>query len=240
MRITQALLLGNIPRTRGQFRKFVEDAVQDRCGKGGRGFGWDSEKEERAGFTRTFLGKILVFADRQHPVVNVSWNDATAFCKWLSYKEGKTYRLPTEAEWNMPAGRERRRDITAGMVRRLWPRLATWLMPHSRPSFRIGTKRSASDGHVFTSPVGKFRPNAFGFYDMHGNASQWCADWYGKKYYAASPPADPKGPETGRERSLSGWLLVLRRMRPPLCRTPVPSHGFSGEHDRFPRCCGMQ
>ena len=55
----------------------------------------------------------------------------------------------------------------------------------------------ASDGYVFTAPVGKFEPNAFGLYDMHGNALQWCADWYGKDYYGKSRIDDPTGPDSG-------------------------------------------
>ena len=56
----------------------------------------------------------------------------------------------------------------------------------------------ANDGYVFTAPVGQFKPNAFGLYDMHGNAWQWCADWYGEEYYANSPADDPTGPDSGR------------------------------------------
>jgi formylglycine-generating enzyme required for sulfatase activity len=66
----------------------------------------------------------------------------------------------------------------------------------------------ASDGYVFTAPVGKFKPNAFGLYDMHGNACQWCSDWYDEGYYAASPIDDPTGPDSGDDRVLRGgsWL----------------------------------
>jgi formylglycine-generating enzyme required for sulfatase activity len=61
----------------------------------------------------------------------------------------------------------------------------------------FGPTIKANDGYVFTAPVGKFKPNAFGLYDMHGNATQWCADWYAANYYAKSPVDDPKGPDFG-------------------------------------------
>ena len=73
----------------------------------------------------------------------------------------------------------------------------------------------ASDGYVFTSPVGSFRANAFGLCDMHGNAFQWCSDWYGADYYATSPLDDPKGPDSGAVRVLRGgsWNYGPNRAR---------------------------
>ncbi len=73
----------------------------------------------------------------------------------------------------------------------------------------IGTTK-ASDGYVFTSPVSQFKPNAFGLYDMHGNACQWCADWYDEDYYGKSPADDPNGPAMGIWRVLRGgsWAFA--------------------------------
>ena len=68
----------------------------------------------------------------------------------------------------------------------------------------------ANDGYVFTAPVGKFEPNAFGLYDMHGNAWQWCADLYGAEYYAKSPVDDPTGPDSGADRVLRGGSWDIR------------------------------
>ena len=138
-------------------------------------------------------------------MVNVSWNDAVAFCKWLSKKEGKTYRLPTEAEWEYAC--------RAGTTTRYYSgddpetlakvgNVADAAAKAKFPDWKYTIK--ANDGYVFTAPVGKFKPNAFGLYDMHGNAWQWCADWYGAEYYAASPADDPTGPDSGNGRVLRG------------------------------------
>jgi formylglycine-generating enzyme required for sulfatase activity len=101
VRITQPFYLGVHEVTRGQFRRFVDEAgyqtEAEQDGKGGWGWNEDVQKFEQnpqytwqnPGFEQT----------DEHPVVNVTWNDAVAFAAWLSRKEGNTYRLPTEAEW---------------------------------------------------------------------------------------------------------------------------------------------
>ena len=174
----------------------------------GRAAGTPTKK--KFGFNEKYSWRNAGFEQTdEHPVVNVSWNDAVAFCKWLSRKEGKTYRLPTEAEWEYAC--------RAGTTTRYYSgddpetlaevgNVADATFKAKFPDWKYTIK--ASDGYVFTAPVGKFKPNAFGLYDMHGNAWQWCADWYGEDYYAASPADDPTGPDSVNGRVLRGssWL----------------------------------
>jgi len=141
-----------------------------------------------------------------HPVVCVTWHDANAFCDWLSKKEGRKYRLPTEAEWEYAS--------RAGQTNAyLWGNDSAagegWVngSDHSSSNlFPLFPCYNWSDGFVYTSPVGSFRPNAWGLSDMLGNALQWCGDWFGD--YPTNPVTDPKGPATGKERILRGGSFV--------------------------------
>jgi len=74
---------------------------------------------------------------------------------------------------------------------------------------------SSCDGFLFPASVGRFRPNSFGLYDMHGNACEWCADWISEHYYGVSPTADPMGPESGKSRVVRGgsWRSSLKDVR---------------------------
>jgi hypothetical protein len=117
------------------------------------------------------------------------------FCKWLSKKEGKEYRLPTEAEWEYScrAGKAGSRycfgDDDAQLEEYAW--YAT--------DSGVGQHRGAG-----THPVGKKKPNAWGLYGMHGNAWEWCQDNYDPDYYKNSPVKDPPGPSTGGARVARG------------------------------------
>jgi formylglycine-generating enzyme required for sulfatase activity len=137
----------------------------------------------------------------KHPVDNVSWHDAVAFCKKLGdlpaeKAAGRTYRLPTEAEWEYAC--------------RAGTKTATHYgdqMDANQANFNgLSPYRTTTGGPFFrrTTRVGEYRPNAFGLYDMHGNVQEWCADWYAADYYARSPKADPPGPANGTERVLRG------------------------------------
>ena len=163
-----------------------------------------------------------------HPVVYVSWNDADEFCKWLSKKEGKTYRLPTEAEWEYAcrAGTKTRYsfgDDPQELVRyanaadqdrkKLCPGCNVMIPSFDASGKPTGKKipfpfLAGSDGFAWTAPVGKYKPNAFGLYDMHGNGWEWCSDWFDEHYYEKSPVDDPTGPDYRLEACLSrGWIL---------------------------------
>jgi len=206
VRITKPFYLGTYHVTLGQFRQFVADTkyVTD-AEKGTRpgATNWDPDTKEvgqlKFVFNKKGSWRNAGFEQTdEHPVVNVSWNDAVAFCKWLSKKEGKTYRLPTEAEWEYACRAGTTTRYYSGDDFEALVTVANVADAALKVKFpdQKGTLK-ASDGYAFTSPVGSFKPNAFGLYDMHGNAWQWCADFYGSQYYAASPADDPTGPESG-------------------------------------------
>lgn len=134
------------------------------------------------------------------PVTNVSWYDAVAFAKWLSKKSGRLYRLPSEAEWEYAArggtsGRNFWGDDTA-----LACASANGADITAKSQWPDWTVTECNDGYKVSAPVGRFRPNAYGLYDMMGNAWEWTNDWYDSEYYFESPLKNPRGPESGSLR----------------------------------------
>jgi formylglycine-generating enzyme required for sulfatase activity len=207
VRITQPFYLGVTEVTRGQFRRFVDDAgyqtEAEKDGKGGSGWNEETKKFEQnprfnwqsPGFEQT----------DDHPVVNVSWNDAQAFIAWLNRKDGqgKVYRLPTEAEWEYAcrAGTKTRYfcgDDPEGLA--AFENIADGT---AKEKYSFLTTIAARDGYVYTAPVGRFQPNAYGLFDMHGNVCEWCSDGYAADYYKQSPLEDPAG-------VLGAWARVFR------------------------------
>ncbi len=186
VRIDTPFYLGKTEVTVGQFRRFVEaTAYKTDAEKGGQdfqdgkkgGYTWTTKWEwvegatwRRPGFEQT----------DDHPVVLVSWNDAKAFCDWLARKAGRAIRLPTEAEWEYAC--------------RGGTRTAFWWgdqMDDTGKVANVGDKKNwnfkepykgmpMDDGFKYTGPVGHYRANGFGLYDMIGNVWEWCDDWYDK------------------------------------------------------------
>jgi formylglycine-generating enzyme len=243
VRITQPFYLGVHEVTVGQFRKFVEETGYKTDAEKGTGgikgaFGFDPKTGE-FGLSEDYSWRNTGFEQTdEHPVVNVSWNDAVAFCDWLSRKEGKTYRLPTEVEWEYAcrAGTTTRYyhgDDPEGLA--AVGNVADATAKAKFPDWDWPIK--AEDGYVFTAPVGKFKPNGFGLYDMHGNVWEWCADWYGEEYYRASPADDPKGPDSGANRVLRGgsWLNRPDFIRSAFRSWDVPASRYDSSGFRLAR-----
>jgi formylglycine-generating enzyme required for sulfatase activity len=138
------------------------------------------------------------FKGSDNPVESVSWEDATAFCKMLSDKTGRTVRLPTEAEWEYAC---RAGTRTAHFCGDDASKLGDFAW------FNQNSERK-------THPVGQRKPNAFGLYDMHGNVWEWCGDWYADSY-ANAKNQDPTGPDSGTQRVLRGgcWYYIPRGCR---------------------------
>ncbi len=131
-------------------------------------------------------------AGKRAPVESVSWNDCQEFIKKLCKKEGKTYRLPTEAEWEYAA----RGGGSTGS-----PTIYTY----GDDASKLGEYAWYDDNSSNTThPVGQKKPNSIGLYDIMGNVLECCEDWYDRNYYKNSPSADPKGAEKGEGRSLRG------------------------------------
>lgn len=137
-------------------------------------------------------------------VTEVSWKDAVAFCEWLSKKEGKTYRLPTEAEWEFAcrAGTttlfHTGDALPAGF--HSWPAdtgLRDRFFPDEKLPAEFRPKSTKLSLKVAQTPA-----NAWGLFDMHGNVSEWCADWYGP--YEAGEQTDAMGREDGDFRVIRG------------------------------------
>ncbi len=121
-------------------------------------------------------GKPLVQSD-DHPVVAVSWEDATAFCAWLSQKEGRSYRLPSEHEWNLAVA-DKLDDPKAISPADLAKKIAPQNPWGTGSVEKGGNYDGGKDGHAGTAPVMSFLPNHLGIYDLGGNAWEWCDDLF--------------------------------------------------------------
>lgn len=146
------------------------------------------------------------------PVACVSWDDAQKYLEWLNgeIKPEKPYRLPTEAEWEYAA----RGDQSKGDKEGAFPwgqkgsdgcsfaNMADQAAKEKYPDWTWVT--SCNDGYIYTAPVGSFKPDGYGLYDMQGNVWEWVQDRYADDYYKSSPASAPQGPGSGSARVIRG------------------------------------
>ena len=178
----QRFSAGKFEVTRGEYRLFVEATGRSSDGCfvwSGTAFEIEKTKDWRnPGYTQ----------DDRHPVTCVSWDDAGAYVRWLSQKTGKAYRLLSEAEWEYAA-----RAGTTTM--RFWGDDGNMSCAYANgadataeaqlPSARNWAAAACNDRYAYTAPVGSYRANAFGLYDMLGNVGEWTQDCWNANYSGA-------------------------------------------------------
>lgn len=185
--VPRDFLIASTETTVGQFRRFVTETGHvteaERDAAGGFGMDWTTGRVVQAvGIDFRDPGFPGFVPGDAHPAVLLSWSDAEAFCRWLSDREGATYRLPTEAEWELaarggtagpwwfgdePAGRANVADRSLAEAVPAMPDAEAW-----------------DDGFPFLSPVGRFPANPLGLHDVHGNVWEWCLDPHDDAAYA--------------------------------------------------------
>jgi formylglycine-generating enzyme required for sulfatase activity len=258
VRFNRPFYLGVTEVTVGQFRRVVDAAgyrtEAERDAQ--RGQGWNEEagtavarKEynwRNPGFSQT----------DEHPVVNVSWNDAVAFCNLLSELQGLRpyyligsgtvvpaggigYRLPTEAEWEYACRARTTTPLVTGdnpEMLALVGNIADGTARARYPDW--GGTIAARDGFVWTAPTRRFLPNAFGLFDMIGNVSEWCWDWYLEGYAGPSDVTDPHGPTEGKVRLNRGadWRSGPPRARSANRNGSLPDQRYLTTGFRVARC----
>ena len=182
-----AFALAKFPVTRGQYAEFLAETGHQPPRY------WYEER----------------FADPQQPAVAPSWYDAQAYCAWLSQRQGKPVRLPTEAE--------REKAARGGLAGRDYP----W-----------GDQLPADCSGGYQGPLAKVGgegPNGYGLWDMSAGVHEWCADWYDADYYRVAPYRNPQGPGTGVRRVARGgsWRHQIRFARCAARSSLPPDRQFS-------------
>ncbi len=200
--------IGKYEVTVGEFRIFAEEMgyrseaeLQDGC------HSWVGEGTEKK-IKDHYWGNTGFPQSENDPVVCISWNDAYNYIKWLNKKESGNYRLLTEAEWEY-AARSGGKDYQYSWGNR---EPSGNVADESALNKLSGLKvwKGYRDNYVYTAPVGSFRPNDLGIYDMSGNVYEWVGDWHVKDYYRKSPRLNPRGGNKGTDKILRGGAWDLQ------------------------------
>ena len=185
-------------------------------------------------FDPAHASKRAPWADARHPVIYVSWNDAVAFCQWLSKREGQAYRLPTEAEWEFSARGEDGRIFPWGS----WSSVGHFAnFADARTNFPWRDP-AVDDGFAETAPVGSFPRGAspFGIEELSGNVFEWCIDSY--EPYKGKELVNPRTPERSRQKVYRGgsWKSRMSSLRATARAYNEP--GYFGTDIGFRVVCG--
>lgn len=153
-----------------------------------------------------------------HPVVLAGYDDANAYCEWLTASQGRCVRLPTEAEWEKAA----RGGVDGN--RYPWGRV----IDPSQANYLADPREKSRRG---TRPTGTYEPNGFGLYDVVGNVWEWVSDWYSSDYYGLGDSRDPRGPSFGQLRVVRGGSWVNEDVSMLRCayrhRVPPDTYAYS-------------
>ena len=223
--ISRPLYMGKYTLTVGQFAQFVKATnYQTEAEKEGSAYvctGVKFAKQDGANWRKPGFEQT-----DQHPVTQVTWDDAQKFCEWMSQQSKQNVRLPTEAEWEYACRAGTRTRFNFGNDEGQLCKHANYSDSTCTADFTWRDK-AHSDGFDRTSPVGSFKPNAWGLYDMHGNVFEWCQDWYAGEY-PAGPAADPTGPASGSFHVLRGgsWCYGLAQCRSAYRTRNAPEYQF--------------
>ena len=177
---------------------------------------------------KKYRGKNGLSCNDNDAVVYVSYQDAVDFCTWLSKKEGKNYRLPTEAEWEYACRAGSYTPYNTG---------------DALPEEMCKNQVIARDYQPVSLKVAQSAPNAFGLYDMHGNVEEWCYDWYGA--YSSEAQTNPVGPDKGEYKITRGGShhtpVQYLRSATRMAMIPEDKHSLTGfrvvESDFNPISC---
>jgi len=226
VRLAKEFYLQTTEVTVGQFRQFVratgyetEAETKGGCWVSTKGGGWKKKKGTNWNNPGSWESAQYRQKDSD-PVTCVSANDTQAFIKWLNRQEGKKYGLPTEAEWEYASRSGTSTPFAFGQClstdQANYGGIGPFFSDCSK-AYRVNRKRPIA--------VASLEANRWGLFDMHGNVSEWCQDWYGR--YPEGSVSDPKGPSSGTERVMRGghW-----RSEAEGCR--------SAKRDRFPSNMG--
>ena len=228
--------------TVAEFRTFVEATdYRTDAEKEGTSYAWEIDKlVPKVGQNWRHDPEGSPATDN-HPVINVSWNDANEYCKWLSQRSGRIYRLPTEAEWEYAAGNgHRHTKFSWGNELLILNKKVGNVADESiclvnGKALWVGRFIGYNDGYCFTAPIGSFEPNDFGLYDMTGNVWEFCSDWEGP--YSSLSATNPTGSPSGSKRVHKGGSYDndARGSRVTFRGSGVPSDRYNSTGFRLTR-----